>query len=251
MYTSIDRVRTLSGFDDTTNITDENVKSKIVVASGMIDSAVGYKYTLPLDYHYQNTLTFSGTPSTGTLPVVVNGVTYNVSVVTGDTLAQVADKFRVACELSAHFITDDLGMGAEVMIISRSTGSSGYAEVNITNPIDTYVVTTVWTREKRYTPVLEQMTAEIATALLFIDEYGIEAQDTGKDWPTRMEAINEKLQMLQGVHESGQVIRIFDEVTHREISLTSVGDISSYPNDTSELSTTDSTSPKVWMNQSL
>lgn len=108
----------------------------------MIDSAVGYKYTLPLDYHYQNTLTFSGTPSTGTLPIVVNGVTYNVSIVTGDSLAQVADKFRVACDGSAHFITDDLGMGAQVMIISLSTGSSGYAEVDITNPIDTYVVTT-------------------------------------------------------------------------------------------------------------
>lgn len=60
MYTTIPRVRTLSGFDDTTNITDENIAGKIRIASGMVDSAVGYIYTLPLPYHYVNTITFTG-----------------------------------------------------------------------------------------------------------------------------------------------------------------------------------------------
>lgn len=183
--------------------------------------------------------------------ITINGSNYTVAIVTGDSLDQVADKFRVACEASSDFITDDLGMGAEVLLISNSTGSSGYAEVNITSAPDTYGTTTIGTRAKRYTPVLEQTTAEIATALLFIDEYGVEAQDTGKDGKSRMDAINEKLQMLQGVHESGQTIRLFDEVTHREISLSAIGNISSYPNDTSEIDPTDSTSPKVWMNQVL
>lgn len=53
--------------------------------------------------------------------------------------------------------------------------------MNITSAPDTFVTTTIGTREKRYPVVLEQITAEIATALLFIDEYGVEAQDTGKD----------------------------------------------------------------------
>lgn len=60
MYTTIPRVRTLSGFDDTTNITDENIAGKIRIASGMVDGAVGYIYTLPLPYHFINTIAFQG-----------------------------------------------------------------------------------------------------------------------------------------------------------------------------------------------
>ncbi len=60
MYTSIQRVRTLSGFDDTTNITDENIKSKIDIASSMVDGAIGYIYSLPVAYRYQSTLEFTG-----------------------------------------------------------------------------------------------------------------------------------------------------------------------------------------------
>lgn len=50
---------------------------------------------------------------------------------------------------------------------------------------------------KRYTPVIEQITAEIATALLFIDIYGVESEDTGKDGYSRMEVVDAKLQKLQ------------------------------------------------------
>jgi len=121
MYTNITRVRTLSGFDDTTNITDENIKSKIIIASGMVDSAIGYVYSLPIDYRYQNTLTFSGTPSTGSLVIAINGVNYTVPVATGESLAQVADNFRITCANSAHFYVDDLGCGASVLIVSKST----------------------------------------------------------------------------------------------------------------------------------
>lgn len=102
---------------------------------------------------------------------------------------------------------------------------------------------------KSFPAILEQLCAEIATAYLFIDEYGAEAEDTGKDGPTRMDRINESLQKLQGVHESGQSIHIFDDFTHAEIQTTTLGATVSYPNDTSEVSTTDSTSPKVWMNK--
>ena len=74
-------MRTLSGFDDTTNITNENIKSKILIAGGYIDSAIGYIYTLPVKYHYDNTLLFAGTATSGgTLAIVINGTTYNVTI---------------------------------------------------------------------------------------------------------------------------------------------------------------------------
>lgn len=97
--------------------------------------------------------------------------------------------------------------------------------------------------------MIEQITAEIATALLLIDIYGVESQDTGKDGQTRMEIINAVLQKLQGVHESKQRITIFDEVTGAEIAVTSTLDVISYPNNTSETDPTDPTSPHTWMNQ--
>lgn len=79
--------------------------------------------------------------------------------------------------------------------------------------------------------------------------YGVEAQDSGKDGPTRMDRINETLQKLQGVHESGQSIKIFDEITYAEIAATTRGATVSYPNDTSDDDVDDPTSPKVWMNK--
>lgn len=80
MYTTIERIRTLSGFDNSSNITDENIKSKIIIASGMVDSAIGYLYSLPLSYRYQNTLTFSGTATTGSMNITINGTDYPLSV---------------------------------------------------------------------------------------------------------------------------------------------------------------------------
>lgn len=251
MYTTIARVRTLSGFDDTSNITDENIKSKIIIATGMVDSSIGDIYSLPIAYRYQNTLDFSGTATTGSMDITINGVAYSLSVTSGQTASQIADTFRMACANSTDFVTDALGFWASVMIISQSTWSDGYAEVNITNAPDTYITTTIGSRVKRYTPILEQITAEIATALLFIDVYGVEGQDTGKDGPSRMDRINEYLQKLQGVHESGQQIRLFDDITNVELSLSTTTLMDSYPNDTSEVSTTDSTSPKVWMNKTF
>lgn len=80
MYTTIERIRTLSGFDNSSNIPDENIKSKIIIASGMVDSAIGYLYSLPLSYRYQNTLTFSGTATTGSMNITINGTDYPLSV---------------------------------------------------------------------------------------------------------------------------------------------------------------------------
>lgn len=109
MYTTITRVRTLSGFDDTTNITDENIKSKIIIATGMVDSSIGYIYSLPIAYRYQNTLDFSGTATKGSMDITINGVAYSLSVTSGQTASQIADIFRMACANSTHFTTDTLG----------------------------------------------------------------------------------------------------------------------------------------------
>lgn len=254
MYSSITRVRTLSWFDNSTNITDENIKSKIIIASGFVNSALWYRYSLPIAFHYDNTLTFTW-PATSwwTLAVVINWVTYDITVTSWDTASTVADAFRTACIASDDFITDDLWLWATVLLISKTNSedtTTAYAEVNITSAADwLWITTTIWSRQKRFPPVLEQITAEIATALLFIDEYWIEAQDTGKDWPTRMDRINETLQKLQGVHESWQSINIFDEVTNVEISNTTTLQVESYPNNTSDIDTTDSTAPKMFINK--
>ena len=135
-FTSVTRVREVSGFDDSTNITDAVIRGKISIASGMVASSVGQRYDLPVPYHFSNTLTFGGAGTgTGTMAVVVNGVTYNLSITNGLTASQAADLFRRAAEDSVDFITDDEGMGAEVRIIGIADSSdtdAAYADVNIT-----------------------------------------------------------------------------------------------------------------------
>lgn len=244
-------MRTLSGLSDETNIIDENIKSKIIIATGMINSAIWYIYSLPLSYRYQNTITFSGTASnTYSLNFVINWTTYTIGMVNGDTWSSLADKFRVVAWNSDDFYVDDLWTWAVVYITSKSILSDWYEEVNITSTTSHDGITTSsWTRVKRFPSVIEQITAEIATALLFIDVYWIEAQDTWKDGPTRMDRINETLQKLQWSHESWQQIRIFDEYTHAEISMSTWNATLSYPNDTSDVSTSDSTSPKIFINK--
>ena len=183
----------------------------------------------------------------------MNSVDYAFSIASGDTANAIADKFRIAAATSADFVTDYIGSGAIVTLISKTTSINqavGYAEVNISTVTTVNgAAALVGARLRRYPVVIEQTTAEIATALLLIDIYGVESQDTGKDGQTRMEIIDSKLQKLQGVHESGQRINIFDEVTGAEIATTDTLDVISYPNNTSETDPTDPTSPKTWINK--
>ena len=48
---------------------------------------------------------------------------------------------------------------------------------------------------------MDEVTAQVATALLLIDVYGIESQDTGKDGENRMDIVNATLRKLQGTDE--------------------------------------------------
>jgi len=252
MYTTIERVRTLSWFDDKTNITDEIIKNKILIASWYINSSIGYVYSLPIAFHYDNYILFSWTAtSSWTLTITINWVDYDITITSWDTSNIIADNFRIVCDNSDDFIIDDLWFWTKVLLISKSNvKATAYNQVNITIASDEFgVKTKIWVRKKRFPVILEQITAEISTSLLFIDVYWVESQDTWKDGQTRMDIINETLQKLQWVHDSGQSIKIFDEVDNIELSKWTQMTSESYPNDTSDVDTTDPTSPKIFMNK--
>lgn len=233
MITTIEKVRELSGFDNSTNITDAVVRGKILTAEGMVESAVGARYALPIPYHKSNTLTFGGAGSgSGTMAIVINGTTYNITIANGLTASQAADLFRTAVKDSVDFITDSLGSGAVVLLISITDSSdtdTSYDEVNITSAPTTNGITgTIGTRIDRYPPFLEQLAAEIAAAMLLQDNYGAEAEDTDKDGNKKMGIADIKLQRIQGVDtETGLKINIFDEITKAELPASSI-DIPSF-----------------------
>lgn len=254
MYTTIKTVRDMSGFDDEVNIIDSLVKSKILRASSMINSAIWNIYTLPIKFRYENTITFSwSTTWSWIIAVVINWTTYNVSIVNWDSLDTIADTFRITVWSSTDFVIDWLWLWEEVTIISQSNSindSTAFSEVNITSaPTTVWIVATIWARIRRYPQVLDQATAEIATALLFIDQYGIESQDTGKEGETRMDVVNALLRKFQWTDDSWQIMKIFDDVTELEISESPDWQPESFPNDTSDVDKNDPTSPKIFINK--
>ena len=254
MYTTIETVRTMSWLDDEINITDPDIKDKILKSCSMIDSAIWCIYNLPIKYRYQNTLTFSWEATwSWTMSVVINWTTYDVDIVSWDTLDQIADKFRIVTIKSEDFIFDWLWLWEEVTIISLSDSendTTAFSEVNITSaPVTVWVTATIWGRKQRYPQILDQVAAEIAAALLFIDIYWVEAQDSWKDGENRMDRVNELLRKLQWVDESWQNMKIFDDVKKIEITTSTVSQPESYPNNTSDVDTTDPTSPKAFINK--
>ncbi len=255
MYTTTSKVRELSGFDDVTLIPDSIVSGKISAAEGMFDSACASIYTLPFTYRIQNTLTFSGVGVGGdTMTITINGTGYDIAITADLTASEAADLFRISAIGSADFkVVDSIGGGEVVTIVSLTTSSSlttALAEVNITDASTTEGVSgTIGTRENRYAPIIDQITAEMAAALLLIDNYGIEAQDTPKDGRTRIDMINETLQKIQQVHESGQVIKLFDEITKEELAISASGSSGFLPNVTTNNDTDDPTSAKIGINK--
>lgn len=243
MYGKITLVREISGFDNTTNIPDSIVSGKLAIANSMIDGAIAYRYVLPLTYHRQNTLTFGGTDASGngTMAVVINGTTYNLSITTGMTPANVADLLRAAT--STDFVTNGVGEGVEVVLISvadSSSYSTANAQVNVTSaPTTVGVTVTIGTRSNRFPPLLTQLSSDIAAALLMQDNYGVEAQDTPKDGFARMKQLYKMLMQLQGTAKDAPNLYLFDEVTRVELTTSTLGDPQYLPNNT----TTESTDP--------
>lgn len=257
MYGTINLVREISGFDNPSNVSDSIITGKLAIADSMIDGALAYRYILPLTYHRQNTLTFSGVTATGngTMAVVINGTTYNVAITTGMTTTQVADAFREVT--STEFVTNPVGSGLEVIIISvasSSTLTTANAQVNITSsPTTVGVIATAGTRSNRYPPLLTQVSADIAAALLLQDNYGVEAQDTPKDGYARMKQLNNILMQLQGTAKDGPNLYLFDEVTREELAQSTLGYPQFLPNDTTTASTdsADSTAPYHTINETF
>ena len=253
-YTNVSKVREISGFDDTTLVSDVIVKGKISSAEGMFDSAVASIYTLPFAYHQQNTLTFSGTgDGSGTMGIVVNDETYSITISLDLSASEAADLFRIAAIDSSDFkIVDSVGDGEQVLIVSKTDSSSlatSLAEVNITSaPTTAGISGAIGTRSSRYAPMMDQITAEIAASLLLLDNYGLEAQDTPKDGAARMERINETLQKIQQVHKSGQVIKLFDEITKEELTISTSASVNFLPNTSTNSDVDDPTSAKMGIN---
>ena len=244
--------------DDSVNVIDSVVQQKIDMATGMFESAIYNKYALPLPYHRQNTLTFSGTGSgAGTLTVVINGTDYAITIFTGMTGAQAADAFREVAVDSTDFITmlssERSEEGEIVTIISKTdsgTLTTANAEVNITNAGGTVAGITgaEGRRSDKYSAFVTQIVGEIAAALLLTDNYGVEGQDTPKDGEARLERVQEVLLQLQGDAEGKPDLNLIDDVTKVEFPGATGDNPNFFPTLASKTDTDDPTNSKVTIN---
>ena len=226
-YTTIEKVREFSGFDNDTKIGGSIIRGKIAMADSKLDGAIGYRYILPLPYHRSNTITFSGTGSgAGTLTATINGTDYSITISAALTASAAADLFRIAVKDSDDFVTDgfvsnETNGDAIVTLISKNDSTeltTANAEVNITDAGGTVsgITAAAGTRQDRQHQFIEQLSTELATALLLFDNYGLEAQDTPKDGVARMDVLDKILAQLQGISKDNAVIRLYDEVTKIE-----------------------------------
>jgi len=183
MYTTVTKVRQASGFVGNSNVTDAFILGYILQAQARVDSYIRDAYTLPLPKYHTNTITFSGTgSSTATLTIVIDGVSYAISIISTLTASAAADLFRqaVAASASATFTTDGLGNGAVVYLYSN--GGDDSTQVDMTSGAAAGGITpTEGTVTEIAVPMVESLTTQVATALLFIVEYGPESEDTDKD----------------------------------------------------------------------
>lgn len=244
-YTTIAKVRTRSGFSNNTNITDDRVRSVIARAESYINSYVSHVYQLPLPYFWQNSITFAGPASgDGTVSVTIDGTVYSISVTSGDTASQVADKFRrEVLSGSPDFITDPIGSGAEVLITANNQDES-VTDVDITAKVEAVGITiTEGTANPVTVPFIEYLATEIATAYLFFAEYGEEAKDTDKDGSKFMGLATEDLKGIQGKSEK------LHDFSGTELPRSQADRISFYPNASSEDDADDPTAFKSSMNK--
>ena len=259
MYTDIPKVRELSGLDDSTNIPDGIVKGKIVTATSMVNGAICQRYEVPVKYHRENQLTFTGTGSgAGTLTAVINGASYAITISSGLTAGQAADLMRDAMVGSADFITelynDAVNNSAVVTITSTSDSdnlATASAQVTISDSGGTVAGTTstAGTKIDKYPPLIDQLTAEIAAMLLLEDNYGVEAEDTGKDSEKRSARVDKILMQLQAKDDSLPDLKIVDEVTGIEITVSGGNDPGFIPNDTTDQDADNPTAAKATINQ--
>lgn len=250
-YTTIAKVRELSGFDNSTNIGDSVVSGKIATAESMVASAVGHRYALPIPFHRSITLTFSGTGNgAGNMVVVVNGTNYTVTIANAMTAERAAELFRAAAIDSDDFIVQL--NGAVATLISKTSSSdlaTADSEVDITDaPTTQGIQGAIGSRLDRHPQIIDQITAEIAASLLLMDNYGVEAEDTPKDGEKRYTIAMATLAQIQGKKDDEVVLSIKDEVTGVEIPSGSTDNPGFYPNNTSKEDDDNPTAAKLSIN---
>jgi len=255
-YTTIASVRDISGLDNTTNIADSVVQNKIDTAVGYINGYVGAKYSLPLPYRRASTLTFAGTGTgSATMTITIDSVAYAIAISNGLTAAQAAALFRVAVFGNDSFYFNAVETGASITIISKTKGNLDLTEANDDVTIDSGATTqgislTQTSLVNSYPSLIKSLTTDVAAALLLMDNYGIEAQDTPKDGEKRLNIAFGLLNQILG--EEGKTgISIFDEAGE-ELTRASGGLPSFLPNDTtSDSSYSDPTNAKITINQTF
>lgn len=253
MYSSVAIVREISGFSNTTKISNGMIRRFIALADSMIDGAIAYRYTMPMVHRKEGILTFSGTGSgTGSFVVTINGTAYTMSVTNGMTASQVADLFRAEAEDNEDFYLDFIGDGAEVRIVSKTDTTTNEttptAEVTVTSAPTAVGISLASSVLDYYPGMMRQLSADIATALLYQNQYGKESEDTPTDGYAKMEVLQQILDQIAGIDPEKTPIRILDDYTKIELS-TSLNDLPrGLPNASTNGSTDNDTTPFVSIN---
>lgn len=95
--------------------------------------------------------------------------------------------------------------------------------------------------------LLQFLSLEITTAMLMMNQYSEEAADTDKGWQKRLDWCMKQLEEIRT-----QKLKLYNESTGAEYARNTLKSPSSYPNSTSsEPDATDTTEPKVTMNQTF
>lgn len=239
MYSTVSLVREVSGLRSSTKISDERVKGKVIRADAMIDGYLIQKYQLPLAYRRAVQITFSGTgTSTATLTLTIGGVAHALAITSGLTASQAADLLRASLvEDTEVYSPDGIGSGAIVTIISRSTSTNltdANTEVTVTGSAAGGITPSFGTKTDKYPALIEQLSADIAAALLLMDNFGLEEEGTTRDGFARIELAKQTLKMIQGVDTLESSLRVIDEVNGEEIALSGKPVPVGYPNDVSD-----------------
>lgn len=230
MYTTVAKVRAVSGFTGNSNVSDSFIASLIIRAESYIRSFISDAYALPLGKYYQQTIVFSGTGSgANTLTITIDGASYAVTTASSLTAAQAADRFRTAAEDSDSFITDGLGNGATVTLWSKGAGDSGEVTITSTDPQTVSGITaTGGTVTETAPPLVEMLATEIAGAYLLMVDYGPESQDTTKEGQSRLALCTTTLEAIRDKKE-----KLFD-FQGNELANSSTKSLSFYPTTASD-----------------
>lgn len=253
-YTTVTKVREAAGFVGNANITDAQISGQIDIASNMIDSKISDVYALPLTKFYRNTITFSGTgDGSGNMTITVNSVNYIVAITDTLTPSAAADLFRLAVmgETNATFQVDAVGSGVAVsMTTCNQDEDSADVKITSTDPQTVQgIVATGGTVVQVAPPMIENLATQIAAALLLIQDYGVESQDTDKEGFKRMAfwvGDEEAPGMLTMIQE--KKMKVFD-CSGTELASSSTQQIKFFPTEASRDDATDPTANKFTMNQ--